>query len=333
MSAPDVATNFPTPELTPHANEKPTHLTLKVLHRQLNSNAVSIYSARGGGQYGHLSLVVPDTTFNALPNTVAFVAPEHPGPRPVHAAGASAAAITEGNRAYLANLEEFRVYTAGDNALKKLLLQAMPSTYTEFLAHDTLGYAQVTTLELLNHLDETYGTVTPDDLAQNMEDLEKPWNGDEPLENLWNRVRQCRTYAAGVDPITEATAVRIVIKILETSGLFPLACTEWRKRPRVQWTIANATTDFNQANTERLRTATSGQAGYNATAAAVQPSAPIRTTTTPANWCYCWSHGLNKSHTGMECQRPKDGHIKEATLNDMKGGSPYIYVPRARRME
>jgi hypothetical protein len=46
------------PQLTPFATDlqPPTHGSLRVLQRELNSNAMSVHSNYGGGRYGHLTL-------------------------------------------------------------------------------------------------------------------------------------------------------------------------------------------------------------------------------------------------------------------------------------
>ena len=46
-------------------------------------------------------------------------------------------------------------------------------------------------------------------------------------------------------------------------------------------------------------------------------------TSNGTKWYYCYTHGLgkNKSHTSATCNKPCDGHKREATLDNMMGGS------------
>ena len=48
---------------------------------------------------------------------------------------------------------------------------------------------------------------------------------------------------------------------------------------------------------------------------------------------YCHTHGLgrNKNHTSATCNRPAEGHKREATLDNMMGGSTTIVTGRRRR--
>ncbi|CAB9530275.1 hypothetical protein SEMRO_2814_G337720.1 [Seminavis robusta] len=151
-----------------HADEKPNYSTLKVIHQELNANAMAITSTLGGGHYGHLALVIPAAAFNALPNAIAWVNPAHPGAAPVHVGQPTGAQIAETNRLYAADETKFLIYKATETALQKQLLEAIPDTYTKELKHEMYGYAQVTTLALLTHLDANYGTVEPDDLRANL---------------------------------------------------------------------------------------------------------------------------------------------------------------------
>ncbi len=47
----------------------------------------------------------------------------------------------------------------------------------------------------------------------------------------------------------------------------------------------------------------------------------------PKKCFYCWSHGitLTPRHTSVKCLNPSEGHDKEATLTNMKGGKKQVY--------
>jgi hypothetical protein len=344
-----VSHQFPHPELTLlQANdEKPNHSSIKLLHKQINANAMSIPSVQGSGTHGHLFLTVSAAAYQVFAN-VGFNLPTHPGPAPVHAAAATAAAITETNRQYSANLKEFQVFTSTEASLSKQLIAAVPSTYIDELSHEELGFANVSTLALLTHLDTTYGTITADDLTANLKALDRAWSTEQPIEDLWLQLRACRLFAATRDPITEATAVRSAIANLENTGEFIDALKDWRKIPDADRDIARLKTEFNRADTDRLRNLTTRTAGFagaatqppNATpaptlaeiaAAAVAAAAAERPPPSGARGlstlAYCWSHGLgpNPEHTSPLCRHKKPGHKDNATVCNMLGGCNTIH--------
>jgi hypothetical protein len=334
--AESVEQQFPHQELTPLAiTDKPTNASLRPLRKELNANAMSIPSVRGGGAHGHLSLTMPAAAYTALTGAV-FVTPVHPGPAPIHVLGATQAQITETNRQYSANLKEFSTYIAVEANLKKLLIQAVPNVFIDELNNELFGYANTTTLALLTHLTTTYGTITSDDLNSNLDDLSRTWTSTQPLEDLWKQIRHCRLFAEDHDPISEAMAVRSAVQNLENSGVFIDAIKDWRKRPEAEHTFALLKEHFNTADRERLRLLTSSSAGYLAQALAateiVADPAPPKPRK-PMTLHYCWSHGLgpNPTHTSATCRRQITGHRTDSVLTNMLGGCNIIHRRRGER--
>ena len=344
-------TIFPHPALTPLSSNTPTQATLRILHQELNANAIAVPSIRGNGTLGHLALVTSAANYLLLA-TVPFIAPVHPGIAPVHAANATGAQITEVNRQFSADGKEHTLYINTEAALKKLILQAVPSTFTQKLRHQELGYANTTTLALLTHLDTTYGTINEEDLDRNLTDLHRQWQTDEPIENLFNQINTCRTFAADTDPISEATAIRAGLTILENTASFTEAIRDWRQKPLADRTLANFETHFAKADIERKRTLTTRTAGYHQAAMVQQLGGPkkikieqdlptansaITTTTDQAKptpgYYYCWSHGLssNAEHTSISCKRQATGHRNDATVTNMLGGCNVIQRRRGEK--
>jgi hypothetical protein len=347
------AITFARPQLTPIAGE-PNNSTLKLLQAELNSNAISIPSNRGGGAHGHLALIQDPTTYLALTGA-AFNSPAHPGLSPTLVANATGNQITEANRQYQADQGEYALFLAVERTLKAQLIAAIDSLYINELRDDTMGFANATTLQLLTHLHATYGEVRSDHLEANAMRLDRLWNPLDPIETVWINAQECRRFAAaGLDPISESTAVRKTVSMFDKLGVFADAIRDWRKRPDAEWTWSNLKTDFARANRERLRLLTSERAGYHgansaaqaatdaATAAAAAAHAAAATalaavssntgtstpasSATPSGFHYCWSHGLgrSKNHTSATCNTPAPGHCSDATLTNMKGGNNNI---------
>ena len=344
--AESVEQQFPHPELTSlSATSTPTNITLKLLRKEINANAMSITSTRGGGEYGHLALTTAAAAFLAISGT-AFEPPVHPGPSPIHEPNATQHQITEVNRQYAANLKEFNVYIAVDANLKKQLIKAVPDTFINELSDELLGYAKTTTLTLLTHLISTYGTVTDEDLNDNLADLSRPWTSAQPLEDLWKQIRSCQLFAQHRDPISDAMAVRSAIINLEKSGVFIDTLKEWRKFPLDERTMVRLKDLFNKANLERKRQLTSTHAGYNAHALppptpqalgaqqSVKPPNPNpNPSTNIKNLYYCWSHGLggNPNHDSTNCRKQQPGHRTDATVFNMFGGLNTIHRQRGEK--
>jgi hypothetical protein len=269
---------------------------------------------------------------------VAFDFPANPGLQPIHARAATPAEITETSRQYLANQREFQLFTTTEAQLKRQVLAAVPPTFTNALKDRTLGFANITTFAILTHLNATYGTITTDDLDRNMALLHRDWSPSEPIENLFEQIRQCREFAAVEDPVSEAMALGAGLLTLEKSGLFDDAIRDWRKRAAADKTLENFAKDFKLADGEQQRKQTTTMAGYHNTAANVtQTAAALAALTvqpTPTDKTqqlyYCWSHGAgrNPMHTSLTCNNQQPGHRGDATMFNMLGGCNLIHRAR-----
>ena len=327
---------------------KPTATTVRQLRKEVYANARAIHSDRGSGNNGFLGIVMEAPSYLQRAGT-AFLLPIHPGPQLDHAVNATAAQITAANCAYDSELDVFRRYVQVNEAIRQQILIAVDSTYYDVLEDNTFGYADVTIIALLAHLQGNYATLSPDDLELNRMRLSETWNPEEPLENLWIKVKHLRAVAlAGGKPFLDSTVVRLLLSALEKTGVYTHSIRTWRDKPEGERNWCAFQTHFIHGEKERLRLLTAGTTGYHSAHAAlanVLPSfaAAASVITTPApvtpapsianqfrsnniNLFYCWSHGLNRNpaHTSATCTHPADGHQVTATLDKRMGGSGRI---------
>jgi hypothetical protein len=227
-----------------------------------------------------------------------------------------------------------------ENQLQSQILEACPHLYLKTLASRRLGFLGVTAKQMLAHLATTYGTITADDLEANQERAKAPWNPNHPIEEVFEQLLDAIDFAAaGEDPITNPTAVRMAVKIFEDSGVMDDAVKDWRKKAAADRTWANIQPFFHLANKERLRVVTANELGF---ANATQGQRPTEVPATPAHTAnnnntggntgiyYCWTHGMTFSaaHTSATCAHKNEGHKDDATLRNMLGGKDRI--PRKR---
>ena len=170
-SSSKIADSFPVKTLTPIATSltKPTYASLQIAQLQLNGNATSIASDSGDGILGHLQLTIKPAAYQAASQgNVPFIAPVNPGAAPVHANGATGAQIAETNRQWKEDRTIFRLYHEVDKALRNQVIDAVHPHYIRALHDNLLGYGSLTCLQLLDHLWTNYGTITQDELDQNV---------------------------------------------------------------------------------------------------------------------------------------------------------------------
>ena len=201
---------FPDKTLTPLSSgtDEPTYASIKTARDELNGNAASIPSLRGGGIHGHLALTLTDAKYLQIANE-AFDAPVHPGPL-VYTANATGPQQVEQARLYKLNLEEFRVYLAVNQALRNQLLASVNPTYLLAVKDPILGFGQITCLALITHLRTVYGIITPMMLTQNKKKMAANWHPPTPIEDLFEQLRVGMEFAIeGGDAMSVQEQVRL----------------------------------------------------------------------------------------------------------------------------
>ena len=343
--------DFPYPVLSPICplGGKPTYLTLRTAQLQLNMNAKSVHTHRGGGEFGHLVLTMTPAKYLTI-TPIPFDIPVPPTRNPVHAVGATGNAMTETNRQHKADQKEYDTFIAVQNALRSQLIAAVPYKYIETLSDPDIAFGNTPVLTIFTHLMTTFGTISHDDLEENAERIKAPWNPDDGIDVLFSQIKVGREFAAaGLHPITEIHAVLIGYKLVENTGKFETACREWRMTPTADKTYTNFQIKFRLADEDYSRTATSRSAGYhraNAVTPATAPPKPVvsaptaapapRATTNQAPIIgYCWTHGLlrSASHTSKNCNFKKDGHQDDATLTNQMGGETTAWQRRPAKKD
>jgi hypothetical protein len=338
--ATETKATFPHDVLTPLPNERPTVASLRKLKQEITANAISVYSIGGNGRLGHYALVVDNATYLAASNNIAFIAPVHPGANPVHPAAATGPQITEINRRYKAELAEFNTYHMTDAALKKQLIAAIPETYIDILQDQHMGFANVTSLQIMNHLQTTYGKLTIDELTANLARMYDTWSPNDAIEKLFTQIRKCRNFAEADEAITDNAALRAALDNVEKSGVFGDAIKDFRKKEDADKTYDNFVKLFTAADKERRRQLTTKAAGYHSASTVIESknseTALAATNAKPAGISgvyYCWTHGVgfNKEHSSGTCQSPQPGHRCEATITNMLGGNNYVRRQRGEK--
>jgi hypothetical protein len=196
----DPCDSFPYPELSPleTGQGQPNHAALQLVHKQLNANAMSVLSSGGDGTRGHLAISITAAKYLILTGGVAHDPPVHPGAEPtiINPTGGNVTQVMaiEANRTHAAAIKVHTLYNTVQAKLKQLLLARIPAIYMRRFDDPDYGFANVTLIALLNHLDAVYGIISPSDYTANESKLETQWITTEPIENLWAQTEACAQF-------------------------------------------------------------------------------------------------------------------------------------------
>ena len=86
---------------------------------------------------------------------------------------------------------------------------------------------------MLTHFRTTYATIEPEEIERNRNALTTTWNPEEPIEDLWNRIKEIQRFATDAqEPITDAAALRLTLGVFEATSVLTTATEKWRDKPQ-----------------------------------------------------------------------------------------------------
>jgi hypothetical protein len=63
--------------------------------------------------------------------------------------------------------------------------------YLDILNDEMVGFSNTSTIEMLDHLFLTYGSITAVELERNFKSMRKAWDPQKPLETLFDQIQDC----------------------------------------------------------------------------------------------------------------------------------------------
>jgi hypothetical protein len=266
-----IVEGFPFPTVHPIIGE-PNYESIAALHLQLNANAASVPSHLGNGVLGLLYLTVSLAVYANL-LAVPFVPPVNPGPTPNIPAGSTGPQIANIRAEFSENTALFKQYSTTDKALKQLLLGAVDEMFIRCLQTKYLGYLNVSTRQMLDHLYAQYARISASDIQDNNVNFKTPYDPNMPIETLFDQIENGIDYAAaGLTPYSTEQIVTNAFQLIHSTGMFIQDCKIWKRRNTVYKTWDQFKTDFAISHREfrDSRETTAGATNYKANNAIYQ---------------------------------------------------------------
>ena len=224
---------FEHPELTRIVGE-PTTATLITLQAEIRDNAQAVQTVLGGGAHGHLGLVCTPAAYRALlPGTDAYVRPANPGPLNIATDSLTQYQITEAREEHREDTRLFREVVGVERVLIQQIVAAIEPKYLRALRQPGTHRLQKTIPEILEHLFETYGDVTPQDLRDltvRVETLSYP--PSEPVDTIFAEIDDLASIADIAScPITASQKINMAYLYFQKSQVYKSALTRWDEKP------------------------------------------------------------------------------------------------------
>ena len=248
---------------------EPTFEQLQKLYENIKINAQSVPSTLGGGQHGHLGLVITPNEYQMLSLTP-FYRPVNPGPFTL--TQQQLLNMTPDQRNELRQLHsdaltEFHQVKQVEGALKQYITESIEEEYLYELCNETTKKLEDTIPQIMLHLFGTYGNLTTQTLVEKQAQL-LSYNYDvtKPIDTVFNLAKEFQDYSALFGTTQPADhIINLCYNILRKTGKFRGALEKWNEKAPQDKTWTNFKLHFRRAskNLREFSVDTAAQAGYS----------------------------------------------------------------------
>jgi hypothetical protein len=325
----DVIASFPHPIL-PTVQGEPDYQTIHAIRKLLQANSRAIDTHLGGSTLGHLGLIVSDASYAMIAPAIyagptLWVSPTPPGRSPGNTDGTSAQ-ISAARHIWEEEVQTYRTYTSVQKALKKHIITIFEPMYLDVLNDDMVGFANIYTRAILDHLFTTYGNITAVYLENNFEHMRRAWDPQQPVESLFKHIQDCADYSeAGGVLIGYPQQINVGYAKMFATGHFMSACRRWNEKPLDEKTWAQFKAHFSAAHRQHKQikgysAATSGYHSANAAVGQTEYQMAEATIGAPANLATATAadHGVVATLTEANARLVKQLEDNSNELRELK---------------
>jgi hypothetical protein len=157
-------------------------------------------------------------------------------------------------------------------ALKKQIISVFEPIYLDVLNDNMVGFANISSRDMLDHLFGTYGNITAVDLEINFDHMCRAWDPQQPVESLFKKIQDCADYSeAGGVLIGHPQQINVGYVKLFATGHFMSACRRWNEKHLIKktWTQFKAHFDAARRQNKHMQGESAATAGYHSANASV----------------------------------------------------------------
>ena len=256
-------TCFPKQDLTRYPG-RPNYESLHQMQLELKANAISVHSNLGGGNHGHLGLLMTNQQYTLIVNTP-YVRPVHPGTF-VLAGGEKRVQVDALQRTHDEIIRVFHEVRGVEQALIQQIVAAVDACYIISIRDRNTGQFTGNVLQILQYLQNTYGTISPSQLAVfQKEGTEMHYDPVTPVDNIFNKIENLLEYGELAHcPFSQLQTIAIAYNLINKTGKFRESVQAWNRLTLIQQNWIAFKQHFRDAHLELQETGelTLEEAGY-----------------------------------------------------------------------
>jgi hypothetical protein len=144
--------------------------------------------------------------------------------------------------------------------------------YLDVLNDNMVGFANISAIDMLDHLFSTYGNITAVDLEINFENMLRAWDPQQPVESFFKQIQDCADYSeAGGVLNGHPQKINVGYANIFATGHFMSACRWWNEKHHIEKTWTQFKSHFAAAHRQhkKMQGESAATAGYHSANAAV----------------------------------------------------------------
>ena len=156
--------------------------------------------------------------------------------------------------------------------------EKIPQKFYKYLLRRIIGYAKVTSLEIMTHLISEYAELEEEDIQEIDRKIKEPISGETLFEEFVDQIEWNQEAVAVHNPYSPAQIVSMAYASIDKCGLYQDDFRDWSRKPRSEKTWVTFKTHFARAFKETRRSSkTSRTEGYVAHVHLAQENAELFT--------------------------------------------------------
>ena len=185
---------------------QPSEEALSKLKLELAEGLASIPTLNGGGQHGHIGLIIPETEYIAFSrNGDRYEIIDNPGPYPATVDQTNAVLRERQVAEHKGEVKEYEMQLGAASWTRKAIIASIDEEWLSEIKNPHVGFNHLMPLDLIAHLETVGGTLDFMDVTELQAELLTPWDQVEAPTTLFERQDkiQQQLVKAGIPPQVE----------------------------------------------------------------------------------------------------------------------------------
>ena len=156
---------------------QPDEESLSKLKMELAKALASIPTLNGGGQHGHIGLIIPEAEYILFSrNNERYENLDNPGPYPTHVDATDTKLRERQVAEHKAEIKEYEMQLGASSWARKAIIGAIDDKWVSEIKNEHVGFNHLMPLDIIAHLETIGGTLDFRDVTDLQAELMTPWD-------------------------------------------------------------------------------------------------------------------------------------------------------------